>query len=99
MIGGEIPYEGAVVDASLKSILLILTIFYIFSVLLVLGGGFYKLSKRIEGTESRKAFLVFVGFVLFTVAGIVETVASNAIYVLARALMATSYVFLYRGFS
>ncbi|GAB4314491.1 MAG: hypothetical protein Kow0069_15970 [Promethearchaeota archaeon] len=98
-IGGEVPYEGAVMDASLESVLLALTLFYIASNLVFLGGGFYKLSKRIEGAERTKALLVFYGVLLFTVGGVIESVASSAIYVVARLLMATSYVLIYRGFA
>lgn len=99
MIGGEIPYEGAVVDTSLNSLVLGLVIFYIFSVLLILGWGFYRLSLRIEGPEQKKAKTLAWGFLLFAIGAIIETAIPTVAIVVARVIMAVGYYFLYRGFS
>ncbi len=97
MIGGTIV-EG-IPDISLKSIALYLVIFYILTALIVIGGGFFKLRKRVEGADKRKITLLAWAFVLFSIGGILDTAIPFQVVVIARVVMWISLWMMFKGFS
>jgi hypothetical protein len=103
MFGGTIPPEiilgeTELADFSIRNVALYLVIFYILCVIVILGGGFYKLQKRIEGEEAKKAHWMFIAYMLFAIGAILDVTVPMAIVVVARAIMITSYYYLYKGF-
>ncbi len=96
---GEVPVaSGELIDITIQSVVLAILAVYILSSLIILGGGFYALRKRLDGKDKRKATDLCLAFVIFAMAGILE--ATTPIFAfIARILMIISYIFMYRGFS
>ncbi len=99
MMIGEVPVEaGELIDITMTSALLAILAIYVFSALFILGGGFWSLRKKIEGKDKQKATDLCLSFVLFAIAGILET-TTPVLALVSRVLMLISYAFMFRGFS
>lgn len=99
MISGTIGQEGDLIDISLHSVVIVLVVVYIFSTLIMLGGGFYHLSKRLTDKEGkRRARELYIGFILFSIGGILDTVISLEYIVIARSIMGVAYFLINSGF-
>ncbi len=94
----DVTEPGELIDITMRSVLLVILVIYIFSSLLILGGGFWSLRKKIEGKDKRKATDLCLAFVIFAIAGILEA-TTPILALISRVLMLISYVFMYRGFS
>ena len=103
MFGGSIPVinpgEIELADFSIKSVALYLVIFYISCVIVILGGGFYHLSKRITGDDQKRVFKLFLAFILYAIAAIMDVLFPLTFIAIARFVMIVSYYFLYQGFA
>ncbi len=99
MISGNVPAPGETTDTGLRSVVLYLTIFYIVSLIVIVCGGFYKLAQKIEGEEKRKSLFVSEGFLLFSIASVVEILLFGPFIIIPRVVTAISYWLLYRGFT
>lgn len=102
----NIHTESELLDISLNSVVLYLTLFYILSLLFVLSANFFILSgkmKRADPDSTAVKYLYFlgVGWALFASSSILDAIAppTNAILiVLARILMITAYILIFQGF-
>ena len=94
-IGGELIDVSFVLPIGLPMIGLSLL-----SVLLILGGGFLSIAKKIEDKEKRKkSIFLGIGWSLFTIAGILDTFIAPDLVALARLVMLTGYILIFLGFS
>lgn len=94
---------GELLDVTMQSVALVLMGFFIFSLIFLLGGGFYRLSRKMTGTTERKhAQFLTAGWILFAVAGIMDAMVPPTLFqlmVVARGMMAVAFVLIFRGFS
>ena len=98
----QLNATGTMINIALDSVLIILGLFYIFSAIFVVGGGFYVLRKRITGVDRKRATYVSSAHILFGIASITEALLGSygdIIKIIARAMMATYLVLIYLGFS
>ena len=72
----------------------------ILSALFVLGGGFLSISRKVEDKKRRKKsmFLAF-GWMLFSIAGILDTFPIALLLVVARLIMLIGYFLIFSGFT
>ncbi|MHA1732562.1 MAG: hypothetical protein ACTSU5_11515 [Promethearchaeota archaeon] len=96
--GNEPTPENPFTDTGLRSVLLYMAIFYIASVVGILCTGFYKLSKKLEGEEKQKCVDLFWGWLLFSVAQVVEIVILSEYILVPRVVTFTSFFLIFRGF-
>ncbi len=89
---------GEMLDISLRNVVLVLAIFYIFSVLIILVRGFLSLTKRITGEDRTRAKNAGLTFFFFGVAAILDTVLSTSYISAARVVMALSVVYALKAF-
>lgn len=100
MISGTEPtFDDPMTDTGLRSVVLYLSIFYILSVIVILGGGFYRLTKRIEGEERVKARYLTWAWLLFSLAQIIEITILSSLVVIPRVITLVSLFFIYKGFN
>src|SRR5271157_1015865 len=99
MIASTVVQPGDLPDISLLSVALGITVFYIASALIVLGGGFYLLQKKKVGEYQKYMRQITVGFVLFAIAAILDTAITSPLEAIARIIMIVAFWLLYRGFS
>lgn len=94
------PY-GVMMDCSLKSFLLYITIFYIASVVLIIVPNIYKLAKKTNDAKIRGKLMKLVYGFLFFAIGITADAAAppTNLIMIFRILMATGLILLYMGFS
>lgn len=100
-IATAIPDEvgGGLVDFELLSYVMGLTIFYLASLLVVLGGGFFWLAKNTTGAVRKKSIYLSVGCVLFCVSGAIDALVELAYFIaIPRFFMITGAILLYFGF-
>lgn len=91
---------GDLMDIRLTSVIMGLSALYILSVLLILGGGFYKLMKKlpIETLERKNARNLSIGWILFAIGAFLDTLISPELIVIARIIMAAGLIFIHLGF-
>jgi hypothetical protein len=72
----------------------------ILSTLILLGGGFLSIARKIEDKKKRKKsmFLAF-GWTLFAVAGVLDTFLSVNLIAFARLTMLVGYLLIFSGFT
>ncbi len=87
-----------ILDIQLASVVEIMVIGYIICVVLILAVNFYTLRPKLTGDTRRWATYLTLGFFLFAIAGILDTVLSGEFIVVARVIMAFSVIYIYRGF-
>jgi hypothetical protein len=95
-IAPDIP--GEIRDISFNGLALVLIATYLLSVLIILGGNFLKLSKKIKGEEQRKAKSLGYGWIMFTISGILDTIMTPELIVIARILMIVAAYLVFSGF-
>jgi len=98
----QLNATGTMVNIALGSVLIIIALFYIISIIFVLGGGFYALRNRITGIDRKRAIYVSIAHILFGIASIIEAMLGSygdIIKIIARTMMATYLVLIYLGFS
>jgi len=72
----------------------------ILSALFVLGGGFLSISRKVEDKEKRKkSIFLAIGWVLFSIAGILDTFPIALLLVVARIIMLIGYMLIFLGFT
>ena len=99
MISGTDPAEDILMDVNIKSVVLIIAIFYIFSAFFILGGNFLLLRKKLEEDVPRiKALQLGIGWILFGMAGILETFNPLNISIVPRTIMFIGFVLIFSGF-
>jgi hypothetical protein len=103
MFVSNITPAGQMIDTSLRSVLLYLAIFYIVSIIFVIGLGFFSLRKRLtDAADRQRALYLGLSYVIFGIAAILETTTGmfgDLTLIIARVLMATYLVFVVLGFS
>ena len=97
----ETPGAGELIDISFKlPIGLPMIGLAILSALFILGGGFLSIARKIEEKEKRKKSLfIAIGWVLFAIAGILDTFPVSLLLVIARSIMLIGYILIFLGFS
>ncbi|UYP43820.1 hypothetical protein NEF87_000105 [Candidatus Lokiarchaeum ossiferum] len=93
-------------DISLSSVVFYLTMFYVFSLLFVLSGGFFSLSRKfkkedLNAPEIKYLNFLSLGWALFGISSIIDSGAPVGIPVLiiiARIMMCTAYILIFEGF-
>lgn len=95
-IAPDIP--GELRDISFQGVALVLIGSYLLSVLIILGGNFLKLSKKIKGQDQRKAKILGYGWIMFTISGILDTIMTPELIVIARILMIMAAYLVFSGF-
>ena len=94
--------RGQMIDTSLTSVLLVLAIFYIISIIFVIGRGFFSLRKKVAGADRQRALYLGLSYVIFGIAAILETttgILGDLTLIIARVLMATYLLLVVLGFS
>ncbi len=91
------------IGTTLASICLYLAIFYVFSVFLVLGVGFLRLSRKMRyvgglHNEYRKCIYLFFAHIFFGFGAILDLAFSSEFIIIARILLATCYFLLGKGY-
>lgn len=104
MIQSTHPAPGELIDISFHPAVMAIIGFYIFSVLFVLGRGFYNLYRRLSlnkefEREKRKAMYLLVGWILFSIAAVADTIVAPGLVVFARIVMILGVYYIQRGFS
>jgi hypothetical protein len=100
MFTASTPAEGEILDLSLKSITLLLCFTYILTAMVVIGGSFLWLRKRVTGSERRRATYVGIGYIFFGFGTILDVISTTiTVLIIGRILMAIYLVFIYLGFS
>lgn len=95
-IAPDIP--GELRDISFQGVALALIASYLLGVLIILGGNFLKLSKKIKGQDQRKAKFLGYGWISFTISGILDTIITPELIVIARILMIIAAYLVFSGF-
>ncbi len=99
--------EGAdLLDISLNSVALYMTMFYVFSLLFVLSYGFLNLARKIQkedrnASEIKYLRFIGIGWALFGIASIIDSAAPVGIAILiivARVMMGIGYILIFEGF-
>lgn len=91
---------GEALDLSLNSIILLLCFAYILIAMIVIGGGFLLLRKKVTGSERQRATFVGIGYMIFGIGTILDVVNLGVVVlIIGRLLMATYLIFVYLGFS
>ncbi len=90
--------DPEMLDIQLASVVEFMVIGYIVSVVLILAINFYKIRPKLTGDMRRWATYLTIGFFLFAIAGVLDTVLSSEIIVAARIIMALSMIYIYKGF-
>ena len=74
--------------------------FALLSALILLGGGFLSIARKIEDKEkSKKSIFLGIGWGLFTIAGVLDTFIAPNFVAFARLLMLIAYILIFKGFS
>ena len=97
----ETPTEGALMDISFElPIGLPMIGLAILSALFMLGGGFLSIARKIEDKKKRrKSIFLAIGWVLFSVAGILDTFLALELIAFARLTMLVGYLLIFSGFT
>ncbi len=90
--------DPEMLDIQLASVVEYMVIGYIVCVVLILAINFYKIRPKLTGDMRRWATFLTIGFFLFAIAGILDTVLSSEFIVIARIIMALSVIYIYKGF-
>jgi hypothetical protein len=102
-IEATIPEEGkGLIDIQLRSIVQLMVALYMASFAIAMIGGFSWLYRKSSGTIKKKAGYHMVGYSLFVVCGILDSMAEfpNAFYLMVvRLIMVVGYFFMYLGFT
>lgn len=103
MIYAKPPAPGELLDITLENVVLVLTGFFIISLLVILSIGFFKLSRRIKDPEEKKHSLMLgIGWILFAIAATTDAIVPVGLIhliVIARVLMAISLFLIFTGFA
>ncbi len=89
---------GEMLDIRLSSVVAIMVIGFIACVVIILAFGFYTMRNKLTGEQRRLATSLMVGFFIFALAGLLDTLLTSEYVAIARVLMAISVVYIYRGF-
>ncbi|TFH29752.1 MAG: hypothetical protein E4G98_03295 [Promethearchaeota archaeon] len=93
------PTEDTLMDVNIRSVVLYIAIFYIFSAFFILGGNFLLLRKKLEDSETRnKALQLGIGWILFGIAGILETFNPLNAAIVPRSIMFIGFILIFSGF-
>ena len=97
----ETPTEGALMDISFVLPLgLPMIALAILSALFMLGGGFLSIARKIEDKKKRKkSIFLAIGWVLFAIAGILDTFLALSLIAFARIVMLVGYLLIFSGFT
>ncbi len=90
--------EGEMLDIQLASVVEYMVIGYIACVVFILAVNFYTLRPKLAGDNRRWATYLTLGFFLFAIAGILDTVLSSEFIVVVRIIMALAVIYIYKGF-
>ncbi|QEE15020.1 hypothetical protein DSAG12_00843 [Promethearchaeum syntrophicum] len=72
----------------------------ILSAMFLLGGGFLSIARKIEDkTKRKKSLFLALGWVLFAIAGILDTFLAPSLIALARLTMLIGYLLIFSGFT
>ncbi len=93
-----VPPNCEMLDIQLASVVEFMVIGYIACVVLILAINFYKIRPKLTSDMRRWATYLTVGFFLFAIAGILDTVLSGEFIVIARVIMALAVIYIYKGF-
>ncbi len=93
-----VPPNCEMLDIQLASVIEFMVIGYIACVVIILAINFYKIRPKLTSDMRRWATYLTVGFSLFAIAGILDTVLSGEFIVLARVIMAFAVIYIYKGF-
>ncbi len=90
--------DPEMLDIQLVSVVEYMVIGYIACVVLILAINFYSLRHKLTGDTKRWATYLTVGFFLFAIAGILDTVLSSDLILIARIVMTLAVIYIYKGF-
>lgn len=100
MISSTTPQPDQLIDISINSVVLIIVILYILSTMVMLGGNFLLLRRRLSDAGPRKKALEQgLGWLLFGIAGILDSTLPLNLIILPRLLMMVGYILIFEGFS
>lgn len=106
MFKDNTPVGADLLDISLSSVALYMTMFYVFSLLFVLSGGFYNLSRKFKkedpnASEIKYLNFLSLGWALFGISSIIDSafpVGITIVVIIARLMMCTAYILIFEGF-
>jgi len=101
MITGTTPVMNEVVDVNLSHVALAITIIYLVSAVLVLGTNFLVIRGKMNEKESvmkKKALLIGIGWILFSLAGLLCTVNPYNITIVPNTMSVVAFMLIFTGF-
>ncbi len=99
--GSTTPGEGELIDISfILPLGLPMIALSILSVVVLLGGGFLSIVRKIEDKEKRnKSLFLGIGWSIFAIAAILDTFIAPNFIAFARLIMLVGYILIFEGFS
>ena len=101
MITGTTLVTNEVVDVNLSHVALAITIIYLVSAVLVLGANFLVIRVKMNEKESaikKKALLIGIGWILFSLAGLLCTVNPYNITIVPNSMSFVAFTLIFTGF-
>lgn len=107
MIEASSEQTDTLLEISLNHILMVLTAFYILSLLFIQSGGFFYLRYKMKMSGSEPGEVTHItylgiGWALFGIASILDAILPSSLMslvVIARIMMSVGYYFIFTGFS
>lgn len=100
MIEGTSPDPNELVDISINSVVLVIVIVYILSCIFMLGINFILLGRRLDKKiPQKKAYMLGIGWFLFGIAGILDSLLPLTLVILPRGLMFVGLILIFQGFA
>ncbi len=101
MISGTAPVANEIIDVNLNHVALAITIIYLVSAVLVLGANFLVIRGKMNEKESvlkKKALLIGVGWIIFSLAGLLSTVNPYNIIIVPNTMSFVAFILIFTGF-
>ena len=93
------PESGELLDVSLGSIAMVYSIVNLLSSPIIISTGFARLRKRVSDPEAiRRAKYLVRGWLVFSIAAILETVLTSQFVIIPRLFMMAAFVNIFAGF-
>ncbi|WP_371804768.1 hypothetical protein [Candidatus Lokiarchaeum ossiferum] len=100
MIDGTSPNPNELVDISINSVVLVIVLLYILSCIFMLGVNFILLGRRLNnGEPQKKAYKLGIGWFLFGIAGILDSLLPLTFVIIPRVMMFIGLVLIFQGFA
>jgi len=103
ILGGFVDEISYLVKHEARIILWLLVSSFLILSIGLLGGGFFKLSRTLEGTKRKRSLQISIGFIIFGIGNLIDmTLPASQLTTIAlvptRIALAIAYWLIFRGF-